>query len=242
MRTIEITTTQNVTIEYELADSRNRILAFLIDYMAMMLIISFANLFAGLMFTWRYSSYFVFFVTVPVFVFYSLVSEIFGNGQSWGKKALGICVVKINGTKCSAGDYLIRWSFRMVDIYLSAGAIASLLISSTERAQRLGDIAANTTVVRIRPNKILQLKDIMNIRNYQTYVPQYPAVRQMKESEMVIVKSVLERVKRYPNQAHQEAVMNLAKIVRQRLNIVENNTNPVNFLNTVLNDYIVLTR
>lgn len=239
MRTIEITTTQNVTIEYELADVRNRILAFMIDYMAIILLISFANLFVSIVFPWKYSS---FFVTIPVFFFYSLASEIFGNGQSWGKKALGICVVKINGTKCSAGDYLIRWSFRMVDIYFSLGAIASLLISSTERAQRLGDIAANTTVVRIRPNKILHLKDIMSIHNFQTYVPQYPAVRQMKESEMVIVKTVLERVKRYPNQAHQDAVITLAKILKQRLNIAENNPNPVKFLNTVLNDYIVLTR
>lgn len=239
MRTIEVTTTQNVTIEYELADVRHRIMAFIIDFVIIILSMSFLSLFSGVFPLSGY--YFFWFVTLPVFLFYSLASEILANGQSWGKKALGICVVKINGTKCSAGDYLIRWAFRMVDIYFSVGSVASLLISSTERAQRLGDIAANTTVVRIRPQNILHLRDIMSISSFQTYVPQYPAVRQMKESEMLIVKNVLERVKRYPNQAHQDAVINLAKILKQRLNIVDN-INPVSFLNTVLNDYIVLTR
>ena len=238
MRTIEVTTTQNVTIEYELADARNRILAFVIDLIIIVLLMFFVNMFAGIFSLWRYSEW----ITIPVFVFYSLVSEILGNGQSWGKKALGICVVKINGTKCSAGDYLIRWAFRMVDIYFSFGAVATLLIGSTERAQRLGDIAANTTVVRIRPRNILRLNDIMNISTYQTYVPKYPAVRQMKESEMLVVKNVLERIKKYPNRAHQEAVLELAEILKQRLNISENIPNPLSFIKTVLNDYIVLTR
>lgn len=242
MRTIEVTTTQNVTIEYELADARYRILAFVIDFIIIMLAIFFVNIFMGISGLWRYKEFVFWFITLPFFLFYSLASEILADGQSWGKKALGICVVKINGTKCSAGDYLIRWAFRMVDIYLSVGSVASLLISSTERSQRLGDIAANTTVVRIRPKNNLRLKDIMNIRTFQNYVPKYPAVRQMKESEMLIVKNALERVKKYPNQAHQQAVANLAEILKQRLNVMENIPNPVNFINTVLNDYIVLTR
>jgi len=238
MRTIEVTTTQNVTIEYELADVRNRILAFAIDFTIIWLAMLFISIFSSAF----HSNIVFWFVLLPVVLFYSLALEILNNGQSWGKKAMGICVVKINGTKCSAGDYLIRWAFRLVDIYFSLGSVASLLISSTERAQRLGDIAANTTVVRIRPKNILHLKDIMNISSHQNYVPKYPAVRQMKESEMLIVKNVLERVKKYPNEAHREAVVNLAAIMKERLNLVEATANPVSFLNTVLNDYIVLTR
>ena len=242
MRTIEVTTTQNVTIEYELADVRHRIVAFIVDFIIIMMSVFFISLFATIFSLQESNLYIFWFVTLPVFLFYSLVSEILANGQSWGKKALGICVVKINGTKCSPGDYVIRWAFRMVDIYFSIGSVASLLISSTERAQRLGDIAAGTTVVRIRPKNILRLKDIMNISTFQNYVPRYPAVRQMKESEMLIVKNVLERIKKYPNEAHKEAVTNLTEILKQRLNVVENISNPLSFINTVLNDYIVLTR
>ena len=242
MRTIEVTTTQNVTIEYELADVRHRIFAFAIDYIIIMLLLFIASIITNIVSVWLYSTYLSWFVQLPIFLFYSLVSEFFGNGQSWGKRALGIRVVKINGTKCSAGDYLIRWAFRMVDIYLSAGSVASLLISSTERAQRLGDIAANTAVVRVRPSRILRLKDIMNISTTQTHVPQYLAVKQMKESEMLIVKSVLERAKKYPNKAHEEAIIDLAEILKERLNVSEKITNPKSFVKTVLNDYIVLTR
>src|SRR6185295_722864 len=138
-RTIEITTTQNVTIEYELADTLNRILAFVVDFVIIIVSLFFLNLLASLFSI--SGPYFSWFVILPFFLFYSLISEIAADGQSWGKKAMGICVVKINGTKCSAGDYVIRWAFRLVDIYFSLGSIAALLIGSTERAQRLGDIA-----------------------------------------------------------------------------------------------------
>ena len=171
MRTIEITTTQNVTIEYELAGVRDRIVAFLIDS-----IIMWGSIFILLIlyevsigqFTPGYSFYIV---MVPIFLFYTLFSELFGNGQSWGKKAMGIKVVQISGAEGGMSDYLIRWTFRMVDIYLSLGSVATLLISSTEKAQRLGDVVANTAVIKVKPKNNLRLKDIMNISSLQNLCP-----------------------------------------------------------------------
>src|SRR5689334_7052439 len=113
MRTIEINTTQNVTIEYELADTSNRILAFVVDFVIIIVSMFFLNLLASV-FSIQ-GRYFSTFVILPFFLFYSLISEIIADGQSLGKKAIGICVVKINGTKCSPGDYIIRWAFRLVD-------------------------------------------------------------------------------------------------------------------------------
>ena len=242
MKTIDIRTTQNVTIEYELAAVRERIVAFIIDIVIMWSAILILTMIAGLALPKPFTKYFFYLVMVPVFVFYSLVSEIFANGQSLGKKAMGIKVVKISGTEGGVSDYLIRWAFRMVDIYFSLGSVATLLISSTEKAQRLGDVIANTAVIKVKPKNTLRLKDIMKINSLQTYVPHYPEVRNMKESEMLIVKNVLDRVKEYPNEAHREAAETLATVLCERLNITDDIKEPVPFLRTLINDYIVLTR
>ena len=63
----------------------------------------------------------------------------------------------------------------------------------------------------------------------------------MTESEMLVVKNVLDRIKLYPNAAHREAVDDLVKVLCERLNITEQVTDPVPFLRTLVNDYIVLT-
>lgn len=241
MRTIEITTTQNVTIEYQLAGVRERIIAFVIDAIIIWLV-----MFVILILTQtalpRFMQYVFYIAILPIFLFYTLLSEILANGQSWGKKAMGIKVVKINGIEAGVSDYLIRWTFRMVDIYFSLGSVATLLISSTEKAQRLGDVIANTAVIKIKPRDNLRLNDIMKISSIQNYVPRYAEVKQMSESEMLVVKNVLDRLKKYPNPAHVQAANNLVSIIRERLNITEQVTEPVVFLRTLINDYIVLTR
>jgi len=242
MRTIEITTTQNVTIEYELASLNDRIVAFIIDgfiiWASLMVLVIILNAVVP----HELQTYIVYFVVIPIFLFYSLFSEIFSNGRSWGKKALGIKVVKINGTEAGINDYLIRWTFRMVDIYFSLGSLALLMVSSTDKAQRLGDLIANTAVIRIRPKTMLKLNDILKISSRQNYEPHYPQVRQMNENEMLIVKTVLDREKRYPNEAHKEVMAELVKTLCERLNITEQIADPRVFLRTLINDYIVLTR
>ena len=139
-------------------------------------------------------------------------------------------------------DYLIRWTFRMVDIYLSLGSVATLLISSTDKSQRLGDMLANTTVVRIRPRYAVQLKNILSMQNAGTYTPRYPEVKQMTEKDMLFVKSTLDRLKNYPNAAHREAADELAKVLSEHLGITSVYDRSDVFLKTLINDYIVLTR
>lgn len=244
MRTIEITTTQNVTIEYELAILRDRIIAFLLDSLILwgiIFILSMVNTFA-----FSYSShmkiYIEYLVISPIFIFYSLFWELIWNGQSPGKKALGIKVIKLNGTEATLGDYLLRWTFRIVDIYFSFGAVASMLVSSTDKSQRIGDLVANTTVVRLKPQGALQLNDLLKINSIENYTPVYPNVKKMNEPEMLLVKTALERFKRYPNESHKKAITELVEEICQRLDITETPKDKLGFLRTVINDYIVLTR
>ncbi len=242
MRTIEITTTQNVTIEYELASFRDRFFAFFIDFW----ILNFAILLLYL--AWWYSfgmdniEYFLYLVLLPIYLFYSLASDVWMNGQTLGKKAIGIKVAKLNGKQPVISDYLIRWAFRLVDIWFSSGTIAAVLVNSTVRGQRLGDMLAHTTVIKVRSSLSIGITDVLRINTRENYQPQYPQVRSLSESDMLLIKSVIERTKKYKNTAHNEALEQLVQKLKAVLNISETPKDKIAFLKTLLNDYIVLTR
>lgn len=243
MKGIEIKTAQNVLLEYELASLRDRIIAFLLDAVCM----SIAMIICSLIFFAVFSVYgfmqtVASILTFSVFIFYSLLFEVFNNGQSLGKKAMRIRVIKTTGEKASFYDYAGRWIFRMIDIYLSLGAIASMLIASSSKAQRIGDIVSNTAVIKLVPSVNLYLNDILKIQSRETYQPVYMQAKQLAEEDVILIKSTIDRFKKYNNDAHVDAVVQLTARVKSILEIRDSTPDDVRFLQTVINDYIVLTR
>ncbi|MEM6830851.1 MAG: RDD family protein, partial [Bacteroidota bacterium] len=116
MQNIEINTTQNVHITYEVAHLGDRALAFLIDLLVIGLGALVSMLFSAIVST--SSTSFVFYlIAVPYAAFYTLISEILMKGQTLGKKALKVQIVKLSGVEAKASDYFLRWIFRLIDIY-----------------------------------------------------------------------------------------------------------------------------
>jgi len=246
MKTIDIRTTQNVTIEYELATLRERILAFFIDFVivyVICVIIAF-TLATGfrdaLISIGNYGLQMV--VVFSFFIFYQLFSEIIADGQSWGKKAVGIKVVRLDGQEPGLSEYLLRSVFYIIDILFSFGVIANLLISSSGKGQRLGDMTANTTVIRVRFNLRFRLEDILKINSIEDYEPQFPAVRKLREQDMLLIKSIITRSRLYRNQAHRDVVDDLVVRLKDELDLEKIPPNKIEFLKTLIRDYIVLTR
>jgi hypothetical protein len=190
----------------------------------------------------RFSGYIFYLVFIPLFFFYTLCFEILMNGQTPGKAALRLKVVKIDGTEARISDYIIRWSFRMIDIYFSLGSLATLFVSSTAKSQRLGDIVANTAVISLRTETKIRVADIERSILAQNYSPKYREVLQLNENEMIIVKTVLERQRLYPSEAHIQIIGEVRDILCRRLNIPKPGEEPHIFLSTLINDYIMLTR
>jgi uncharacterized RDD family membrane protein YckC len=242
LRTIEINTTQNVTIEYELAPFYARLLAYLLDLVIIMTGLFILSLIGRGILSGSAGQYYAYLVLLPVFLLYAFMSELLMNGQSVGKLALGIRVVKLNGKQATISDYIIRWMFRLLDIYMSVGAVASILISSTDKSQRIGDIIAGTVLINVRPSRSQRLKDLLNIHSIANYRPRYPEVKYLQEEDMLLVKSVLERYRIYKNEAHEIAQEELVNRIMHLLHIQKLQQEKPDFLRTVLNDYIVLTR
>jgi len=202
MKKIDVITTQNVRIEYELAGLGARLFAFLLDQIVIWMGIFILQLVLLFFISTQYSSpeeWLYIMLFAPVYIFYTPAMEILNNGQTVGKMALRIKVLNLHGKNPEVLDYLIRWSFRLVDIWFTLGSLASMLIVSGDFAQRLGGRLSNTTLVRLSPKKNLVLDQLLEIDRIQNYEPRFPQVRQLNESEMLTLKSALERYKKYKN-------------------------------------------
>lgn len=246
MPTIDIRTTQNVTIEYELASLWERMVALIIDVVIVATLNFFlvslissalngggSNAMMGVVYG---------LLPICIFILYQLLSEVLADGRSWGKKIMSLKVVRLDGEEPGLSDYLLRAVFHLVDTLFSVGILGSLLISSTRQRQRLGDMTANTTVIRTKQQLQFGLEDILRINTLSNYEPRYPEVRQFNEQDMLLIKGVIARCSKYPNPAHQQAVSDLVEKVCRKLEIAVIPKDKINFLKTLIRDYIVLTR
>ncbi len=229
-----------MTVEYELSSLISRCVAFLLD----VVILTVSGLIIALIVQGifgRAADIVMYFTLFPVIFFYSLAFEHFNNGQSIGKKALNIRVIKADGEKTHFLDYVMRWVFRIVDIYSFVGAVASLGILASSKNQRLGDFLANTVVVKVGKTERMKLQNLMRLNKMKAYTPTYPQVIKMKEESMLIVKETIERSTKNPNYAHQKALELLVKKMEKELTL-EAPKDKILFLKTLLKDYVVLTR
>ncbi|MCB0572665.1 MAG: RDD family protein [Phaeodactylibacter sp.] len=247
MQTIDIRTTQNVVIEYELAPLRERIFAFFIDIAILLAfyLFFFLAIITPLLRSIEGSPMFGAIISLAFvggFMLYHLLSEVLADGQSWGKRSMGIKVVRLDGQEPGLTDYLLRAVFHVADTLFSGGILAILLILSSDKNQRLGDMTAGTTVIRVRHNLRFRLDDILNINTLENYEPQYPEVRQLSEQDMLLIKNVVSRYRMYKNDAHREVINKLVAHLTELLALPEQPRDKIGFLQTLIRDYIVITR
>jgi uncharacterized RDD family membrane protein YckC len=80
---------------------------------------------------------------------YFVVSEVSSGGRSLGKATIGLRVVGDDGFPLSGRATIVRNLLRAVDILPSSYVIGLVAILTSQRSQRLGDLAAGTLVVRL---------------------------------------------------------------------------------------------
>lgn len=243
MNTVEIYTAQHVKIEFETAGIARRMFAFATDLLFMAAV--FGVFFISVQSQTRFQSDLLLQFTAFIwFGFYSLLSESIGNGQSLGKWAMGIKVIKINGEPLGFYDCFSRWSTRLLEIYMTFGSVAAIGITGSPSGQRIGDMIAGTCVIRNRSGHGFRLNDILKLgeKTKENYAFAYPHVNRLGENDVLLIKKLLGRYKRYPNKAHKEAVELMAGKLKVILEIREIPQNKVDFFNTVISEYIIISR
>jgi uncharacterized RDD family membrane protein YckC len=241
MKRIEIITAQNVTIIYNTGLTYERILAYSLDLIFTLAGSSALYLILSGIFPTK-GEILVFFTYVPVMLVYHIFMEYFTNGQSFGKRIMHLKVLRLNGEQLGFFDCLMRWIFRIPDILFSGGILAVLMITSSAAAQRLGDFLADTVVIKTtdsdRPDVNWLLK--MNEQN-PSWIPVYPGARNLSESDILLIKEVIDRHRDYQNKGSREAVLQLTSRLEQVFG-VKSPPNKIEFLTTIIRDYVYITR
>ena len=245
MKKVDIVTSHNISIEYEAASVASRGIALFLDLL-ILLVYFWITLFICIGFGFDTGNFdmimVIFYILMLPVMFYSLLFEYLLKGQTIGKLAMGIRVVKLNGENANINDYTMRWAFKIVDFWFSAGSIAGMFIATTEKGQRLGDILAQTAVVRNKPQQAYSIRDILNIKDRSKHEPTYLGVSRVTDEDMILIKNAINRVKKYPNEPHKQLIRELAARAAEELKLEEVPQKKLTFLMTLLQDYIVLTR
>ncbi|HET9502835.1 MAG TPA: RDD family protein [Hymenobacter sp.] len=234
MPTVRIYTTQNVSLAYEAASIGDRIVAALIDIAILVAwMIGVGWLLRQLLPTDYEVRQWVAWVVIGVPVgFYDLACEVLLNGQTVGKKARHLRVVRLDGTAPRLGDFLLRWLLRIIDIDLTAGAIAIITIALNGRGQRLGDLAAGTTVVSLRP-QASPLAEVVSAAVPTDYEPVFPQAGQLSDHDISLLRQLIGRSLRRQNYL---LLHDTALKVKSLLDVQSELEDEV-FLRTVLRDH-----
>jgi uncharacterized RDD family membrane protein YckC len=208
-RKVDIPTGRSTTVSIECADTGLRVLSFIIDLlvMALLSILLFMVVVAAVALEYDTPGFVVSVLfIVGIISTFSLCMEILTGGRSVGKRILGIQVIKLNGEPMNFKDYLSRWIFKLPDIWLSLGSVASISIYASPYSQRLGDMVAGTTVVKLKNSGILSLPALLSLKSDKGREPIHTGMVRLNDEEVLVIKNTLQRWEASPSKGHKEAV------------------------------------
>ena len=248
MLTVKLDTGFNIEVDFSVSPVYRRLFAYCIDAIVLYLY-------------WRFSGSLQESITgknyneldwhnviraLPVLVYYPML-EILTNGQTVGKKIMGIRVITLEGGQASISQYLLRWMFRTADFpvwiffaifngalpwyssVLAFSGIACAIIS--DKSQRIGDIVAGTIVIFTRSKASWQ--DTVFTEIEADYKPRYPQVMQMSDKDLNSLKMIIGSVKKSNNY---DLAFRIAERIKSKLNM-EADQDALDFLETMLKDY-----
>jgi len=201
-RTVEVRTPESIAFRYELAGLGSRFLALIVDQA-----IQFATLgaiFGGIILAASrlpkhlaanaaeklgesFAVAFIITVAFAVLFGYFILSEAVWNGQTPGKRLLGLRVVRDGGYPIDFGASLIRNLIRVGEALVGYYILAAISALISPENKRLGDLAAGTIVVR---DARLAAPRFLDARDEE---PTYASTAYLTGEERALIKRFLER-------------------------------------------------
>lgn len=241
MNLIAINTSQNVNIDFTLAGVGERLVAFILDliimsaYVAIIFYVFFEilniNQYATNWDPWSINALIII-ILAPVY-FYTLVLESVMEGQTFGKKIMKIKVVKIDGYQANFGDYLMRWLFRLVDIWSNFGVVGLITSVASTNNQRLGGLASGTAVISLKSKVNISHTILEELK--EGYVPVFPQVVLLSDNDMRIIK---ENYQRAISARDGSIISKLSAKIKETIKLDKNvDYTDSQFVNIVIKDY-----
>ncbi|MFP2996013.1 RDD family protein [Spongiivirga sp. MCCC 1A20706] len=245
MSELQVNTTQNVNLNFTAATVGHRILAFIIDFLiiAAYCFVSLYILYEVLGFNswtrdwdgWSKSSV-VTIVLLPA-IFHTLLFEMLLEGQTVGKRIMKIKVIKIDGYQAGFADYIVRWMFRTVEIYLGSGIIGMMAIVLNSKNRRLGDIAAGTAVINLKTN--INISHTILEEIHEQYQPMFPSVIRLSDRDATIIKDSYLIAKKNNDLT---TIIKLRKKIEEVIDVKNTLSSDYHFIDTILKDYNFYTQ
>lgn len=212
MGIIQIATAFNIDLEFEIAEFHKRLLAYFIDFFIMLIYLYSMKfiLYEQFLLNWEANKGLdILIISLPMLL-YSFLAELWFNGQTVGKKIMAIRVISLEGGEPTLGQYLLRWITKFFEWPFLFGYIAFsnanimaytfttglfgiavvIIISVSNKNQRLGDMAAGTVVVNTR--SALTVADTVFMQIDKTdYKVMYPEVMRLSDRDINTIKGVL---------------------------------------------------
>lgn len=236
MDNFQIETAQNISISQNVAGIGERILAYLIDLLIMFsYVVTVALIANSLNLDGAGEWVFMAIIGLPLFLYF-LVWEVGWNGRTPGKAALNLRVVMLDGSKPHLSNYLVRWLLRMVDITFTSGSVAVISILFSGKGQRLGDLAAGTTVISEKERIGLRHTLLQDLP--ENYTPIYPQVTVLSDNDVQNIKNLYEEALQNSNF---KLIRSLSEKVSGLLGVTPEQY-PSDFIKTVIMDYNYYTQ
>lgn len=156
-------------------------------------------------------------VIVLVLLVWPIGLEILWRGRSVGKAVFGLWVISADGSPVQPRQSVVRGLLALVDIYLSLGFLALISAMFSPAAQRLGDLAADTVVVRHRATTGGATPIVFYPPpGYESYVANLD-VGALRPEDFALVRGFLLRVGQLSGEARAAEAAALAEAVRRRI-------------------------
>lgn len=268
MSVIKVPTNFNIDVEFEIPEFYKRLIALLLDFVVLFFYVKLAAAILGAISSDLdntddnlYNMHFLTIVVIYIPVLtYHAVCEITLNGQSIGKKLMGLRVVDEFGGKASISQFLIRWLVRDIwffmlllmglvndakgntaeSIFLILAVLAFFftdiaLVVSSKKGQRIGDMLAKTILISTNTRSNIEETVFQEVAD--SYTPQFPQVMQLSDKDLNAIKSILETSRRKGDFHMAEgACMKIKAHLK-----IESALGPFEFLETLLKDYNYLS-
>jgi uncharacterized RDD family membrane protein YckC len=272
MSIIRVTTSFNLDIDFEAAPFHKRLFAWSVDLFILIFYLIMMSKIVGSVtrnmdrdVDYNYNMMGILWLMWVPFFIYHPVCEILMNGQSIGKKLMGIRIVNENGGKPGISQFIIRWLIRTGDYTLiiflffiltsmtSPAAVPSLMknyffMLGGAGALFVADIILVNTkkqqrlgdllahTILIKTKQKTSIDDTIFLHVAEGYTPSFPQVMQLSDRDINALKSILDAAKKHHDY---NLAFNASEKIKSHLHI-ETSLSPFDFLEILLKDYNAL--
>ena len=147
---------------------------------------------------------------------YFAVFETVWNGQTPGKRLVGLRVIHASGRPMTAWEAILRNVVRVADQMPAIYAIGIVSVFLTERSQRLGDLAAGTVVVHERLVQA-SFEEPSAAKNAEART--HYGATQLSAEEIAVIELFFRRRGQLDGYARIRTAHQIARRIRERLQI-----------------------